>query len=145
MSALTAVDVRVFECPGCGQTINTSMTQCPYCSAAVDPVAAVVAAELTSKVSQACSDARYVRIVAGTIVVFFLLFLVPFLGIVGLAGYYVLLVLVPILAVRWWVKYAALRTTDRDFVRAKRNVLIALAVWLAFLPFTFIRVAVGWR
>jgi hypothetical protein len=86
-----------------------------------------------------------VRIVAGTIVVFFLLFLVPFLGIVGLAGYYVLLVLVPILAVRWWVKYAALRTTDRDFVRAKRNVLIALAVWLAFLLFTFIRVAVGWR
>lgn len=110
MSALTAVEVRVFECPSCGQTINTSMAQCPYCSAAVDPVAAVVAAELTSKVSQACSDASYVRIVAGTIVVFFLLFLVPFLGIVGLAGYYVLLVLVPILVGRWLLKYATLRT-----------------------------------
>ncbi|HSY02105.1 MAG TPA: hypothetical protein VK819_08115 [Acidobacteriaceae bacterium] len=145
MSALTAVEVRVFECPSCGQTINTSMAQCPYCSAAVDPVAAVVAAELTSKVSQACSDASYVRIVAGTIVVFFLLFLVPFLGIVGLAGYYVLLVLVPILVGRWLLKYATLRTKDGDFVRAKRNVLIALAVWVAFLLFTSIRVAVGWR
>jgi hypothetical protein len=139
MSLLQSEGVRVFECPSCRETINTSVTQCPYCSALVDRNAAEAAAELTGKVSQACSDASYVRILAGSIVAFFFLFLVPFLGIVGLAGYYVLLVLVPVMAIRWWIRYASLRTQDRDFGRAKRNVVIALALWAAFLVFTAIR------
>ncbi|HKR27449.1 MAG TPA: hypothetical protein VJS11_08335 [Acidobacteriaceae bacterium] len=79
---------------------------------------------------------------AGSIIAFFLLFLVPFLGIVGVAGYYVLLVLVPIMAIRWLVRDASLRTQDRDFGRAKRNVGIALALWTAFFLFTSIRFVV---
>ena len=130
MSALTAVDVRVFECPGCGQTINTSMTQCPYCSAAVDPVAAVVAAELTSKVSQACSDASYLR---NTAAVAFLLSLGALivllrsggrlmlrLGFQNLLLFFCALVLIvslpfPVWAMRWWTKNANLHSDDEDF------------------------------
>ena len=134
--------IEVFDCPSCSQTINTSMTQCPYCSAAIDPSAAQAAAELTSKISSACSDASYVRIVAGSLLAFFVLSLVPFLGALGVVGYYVLMLLVPIMAVRWWVRYAALHTQDRDFRRAKRNVGIALAIWAAFFLFTSIRFVV---
>jgi hypothetical protein len=116
------------------------MAQCPYCSTPVDSTTAEAAAELTGKISQACSDASYVRIVAGSLLAFFLLFLAPFLGIVGVAGYYVLLVLVPVMAIRWWIRYASVRTQDRDFGRAKRNVIIALAIWAIFALFTSIRI-----
>lgn len=142
MALLQVAEVRVFECPNCRETINTSIAQCPYCSAPIDRNAAEAAADLTSKVSQACSDASYIRILAGSIIAFFFLFLVPFLGIVGVVGYYVLLVLVPVMAIRWLVRYASVRTQDGDFRRAKRNVGIALAVWAAFLLFTSIRFAV---
>jgi len=140
--SLLSEEIRVFECPSCRETINTSVTQCPYCSAPVDQNVAAAAADLTSRVSQACSDASYVRILAGSIIAFFLLFLVPFLGLVGLVGYYLLLVLVPVMSVRWWIRYASIRTQDRDFGRAKRNVVIALALWAAFLLFTSIRFVV---
>ena len=140
MSLLPVEGVGVFDCLGCGQTINTSVSECPYCSTKVDRDAAYAAAKLTTQVSQACNDASYVRILAGTIVGFFLLTIVPFLGIVGVVGYYVLLVLVPILAIRWWIRFASLRTQDHDFRRAKRNVVIALAIWVVFLLFTSIRV-----
>jgi hypothetical protein len=143
MGLLQSDGVRVFECPSCKQTINTSMTQCPYCSAVVDPRTAEAAAELTSRVSRACNDASYVRILAGSLVGFFFLALVPFMGLVGFAGYYVLLLLVPILAIRWWLRYSSLQSDDHDYSRAKRNVGIALAIWVAFLLFTSIRIGMG--
>ncbi|MGA7887040.1 MAG: hypothetical protein WCA44_14960 [Acidobacteriaceae bacterium] len=136
---------QVFDCPSCGETINTSMTQCPYCSAAIDHTAALAAAVLTGKISNACSDASYVRIVAGSLLAFFLIALVPFLGGLGRFGYYVLLVLVPFLAIRWWVRYGRLVTQDPDFRRAKRDVRIALGIWAAFLVFTAISLALVLR
>jgi hypothetical protein len=132
--------IQVYDCPNCHQTINTSMTQCAYCSAVVDPQAAEAAAALTTKVSQACNDASYVRILAGSLIGFFLLYLVPFMGLVGIVGYYFLLVLVPILAIRWWVKFSSIQTDDPDYRRARRNVMIALAIWAAFLLFFSVRI-----
>jgi hypothetical protein len=85
----------------------------------------------------------YVRIVAGCLIGFFLLTLVPFMGLAGIGGYYVLLVLVPILVIRWWVRFASIQTDDPDYRSAKRNVLIASAIWVAFFLFSSIRVFVG--
>ena len=132
--------IQVYDCPSCRQTINTSHRQCPYCSAPIDAEAADAAAALTTKVSQACNDASYVRILAGSLLGFFLLYLVPFMGLVGIVGYYLLLVLVPILAIRWWVKFSSIHTDDPDYRRAKRNVMIALAIWVAFLLFVSVRI-----
>ncbi len=143
MSLLQGDDVRVFECPGCRQTINTSVSQCPYCSAPIDRQVADAAAALTTRVSQACNDASYVRILAGSLIVFFLLTIVPFMGLVGLVGYYVLLVLVPVLAIRWWIRFASLRFDDPDYRGAKRNVAIALGIWAAFLLFSSIRIVLN--
>lgn len=133
MSLLQNSGIRVFECPNCSQTINTSLTQCPYCSTPVDAQASEAAAELTSKVSQACGNASYVRILAGSLVGLWLLAFVPFIGLVGFVGYYVLLVLMPVLAIRWWVRFSSLRSEDPDYRRAKRNVGIALGIWVLFL------------
>jgi hypothetical protein len=140
VSLLQGDGVRVFECPNCRETINTSVSKCPYCSAPVDPQAAEVAAELTSKVSRACSDASYVRILAGSLIGFWLLAFVPFMGLVGLVGYYVLLVLVPVLAIRWWVRFSSIGSDDPDYRRAKRNVGIALVIWVVFLLIFSIRI-----
>lgn len=140
MSLLQSESIRVFECPSCSQTINTSLSQCPFCSAPIDGQAAEAAATHTTKVSQACNDASYVRILAGSLVVFWLLTIVPFMGLVGIVGYYVLLVLVPVLAIRWWVRFSSLRADDPDYRRAKRNVRIALVIWVVFLMLFTIRI-----
>jgi hypothetical protein len=133
MTLLQIDNVRVFECPNCRETINTSVSRCPYCSSTIDQNAASAAAELTSRVSQACSDASYIRILAGSIVAAWLLILVPFLSIVGVVGYYVLLVIVPMLELRWWTRFYSLRTDDPDFRRAKRNVVIGAVLWALFV------------
>jgi hypothetical protein len=137
--------VQVFDCPSCGETINTSMTQCPYCSAAIDQATALAAAELTCKVSSACSDASYVRILAGSMLVAFLLLFVPILSLPALFAYYVLLVLIPIMAIRWSLRFASLKTPDRDFRRAKRSVLIAISIWVGFFLLTSGRFILHWH
>jgi len=62
------------------------------------------------------------------------------MGLVGLVGYYVLLVLVPVLAIRWWVRFSSIGSDDPDYRRAKRNVGIALVIWVVFLLIFSIRI-----
>ena len=49
---------------------------------------------------------------------------IPFLGLVGLVGYYFLLVAVPVLAIRWWVKFGGIQVDDSDFRRARITVIV---------------------
>jgi len=140
MSLLQSDGIRVFECPSCRQTINTSLSQCPYCSAPIDGQTAEAAAALTTRVSQACNDASYVRILAGSLIVFWLLTIVPFMGLVGMVGYYFLLVFVPLMVIRWWIRFSKLRSDDPDYRRAKRNVQISLVIWVVFLLIFAIRI-----
>jgi hypothetical protein len=127
------VESRIFQCPKCKETINTSVTQCPYCSVAIDPRAAEVAAEAMSKLNQACSDASYLRIMAGTMVAFFFLSFLPLVGFVATLGHWFLLLAVPTMTIRWWVKFGSLTSEETDWHRAKRTVLISAAIWAAFL------------
>jgi hypothetical protein len=125
-------DVQILPCHHCGQTINTSMSQCPFCGAAVDPGAALASAELFAKVNQAISDASYLKIMAGSAITFFVLRLVPFLGLVGIVGFWFLEFAVPFMLVRWWVRYGNLKSPDAEFVRAKRTSMYVGAGALAF-------------
>jgi hypothetical protein len=140
MSLLMSETVQVFECPLCGQTINTSMAKCRYCGGSIDPQAAQTAAELTSRVSKACNDASYLRILAGSMVAFFFLRFVPFAGILGLVGNCVLTGLVPVLAIRWGIRYGKLRSPDRELRKARWNVAAAIGAWALFVAFTSVRV-----
>jgi len=75
-------------------------------------------------INQACSDASFLRTAAISILVFIGVIFIPFLGLLGIAGYYFLLLAVPFLAIRWWVKFHRIRTEDRDFRRARITVII---------------------
>jgi hypothetical protein len=114
----------IFECPNCKQTIDTSSTQCRFCSIAIDPVAAEAAAHKMARVNRACSDASFLRTMAISIFVFVGLIFVPFLTLLGMVGYYFLTMAVPFMSILWWVKFHYIRVDDRDFNRAKSTVIV---------------------
>jgi hypothetical protein len=140
--SLTASDgnLGIFECPACKQTIDASSTQCRFCSAPVDPVAAQAAAEKMAKLNQACSDASYLRTAAISIFVFFGVMFIPFVSLLGLVGYYFLLIAVPVLAIRWWVKFGGIQAEDSDFRRARGTVILISVLILIPIAFSLTRV-----
>lgn len=121
---------QVFQCPNCREFINVSMTHCSYCGVAINPEAASAAADIQAKVAQACSDANYLKIMARALAAFYLLNWIPFMPLVGW-GFLILLVVVPVMLVRWWVKYRDIQTGDQDYEKAKRDPIIAAVIWSA--------------
>jgi hypothetical protein len=132
--------VKVFECPNCKETINTSAQQCPFCSAPIDASAAESAAEVMANVNQACSDASYLRIMAGTMPVFFGISLLPVVGTLGYWGLTFLVFAVPVMAIRWWIKFGSIKADESDFRRAKRTTLVATGIWVLGLIVWIVRV-----
>jgi len=130
--------VEVFPCPNCRETINTSVAQCPFCSAAIDRTVAQASAAETSKVSEACSDASYLKIMLGVLIPFGLAIFFPFLGLFGLLGFVFTKYSLPIMAIRWWAKYGRIKTADPDYPTA-RNTAIAASVGSG-LSFVFLHV-----
>jgi hypothetical protein len=120
--------VSVFPCPNCKETINTSMQQCSFCSVPIDHAAAEQSAAETSRISSACSDASYLKIMAWSLLTFFVLFIFPFLGLVGLAGFWFLRIAIPVMCIRWWIKYGSIKTDDPDFPRARLAAMIVSGV-----------------
>ena len=130
--------VQVFPCPSCGETINTSVQQCPFCSAPIDRATAEQSAAETSRISQACSDASYLKIMLGILILFGILIFFPFLGLAGIAGFVFIKYAVPVMTIRWWVKYGRLKPTDSDFRSARGTVMLVSAI--SFLILLFLRV-----
>jgi hypothetical protein len=126
-------EVRVFACPHCRETINTSMVVCPFCFVSIDSIAAEESAGLTSRVSQACSDASYLKVMAWALVSFVLIMLLPFLGMIGVAGLWFLRFAIPFMTIRWWMRYGSLKTIDPEFSRARTTAVIVGFVGLVAL------------
>lgn len=130
MSSLSlSTAVHVFPCPKCSETINTSMPVCPFCSTAIDFASAETASAETSRISQACSDASYLKIMAWALIPFFFLMFLPFLSLAGAAGFWFLKVAIPVMAIRWWIKFGKIKTTDPDFPRARRSAITVGIIW----------------
>jgi hypothetical protein len=124
--------VEVFPCPNCHETINTSDRQCPHCSTPIDWSVAQSAAAETTRISQACSDASYLKIMGWTLGSFFLLMFLPLIGIAGYLGMWFLRFAIPVMCVRWWIKFGSIRTDDPDYTSA-RNTATAISVLAALL------------
>jgi len=137
------VESRIFQCPNCKETIDTSASQCPFCSASIDARAAEAAADLMKQVNQACSDASYLRIMAGTMLVFFGVSLVPLVGMIGSIGLWFLSFAVPVMAIRWWLKFGGVRSDDPGFRDAKRATRIAPGIWVLFIILFVVGSALG--
>jgi hypothetical protein len=99
----------------------------------IDPKLAEAAADTMAKINQACSDASYLRIMAGSILVFLLLSLLPLVGFAATIGFYFLVVAVPIMTIRWWIKFGRLTSDESDWRRAKRTALISIGIWVIFV------------
>jgi Na+/proline symporter len=131
----------VFDCPKCKQTIDASSVTCRFCGAVVDRDIAEKSAVLLAKVNRAISEANYMRTVALSLPVFFLLRLLPFFSLMGELGFTVVSIAVPIWGVVWWFRYNALEYDDAEFKKSRRAVLIATIVVAAvcvlflFVPF----------
>jgi hypothetical protein len=111
--------VEVFPCPKCFETINTSIRQCPYCSSPIDAATAQAAGAATSRISQACSDASYLKIMSWAVGSFFLILFLPIVGLAGYLGLWFLRFAIPFMSVRWWIKFGKIQTGDPDFSSAK--------------------------
>jgi hypothetical protein len=134
----------IFDCPKCKQTIDVTSETCRFCGAPVDRDIALKSAALLAKVNQAISEANYMRTVALSLPVFFVLRLVPLLGGFGGLGFIVVTVVVPVWGVIWWLRYNALEYNDAEFKKSRRAVLIAtIVVALVFVLFVILPLGVG--
>jgi hypothetical protein len=123
---------QVFACPQCGEMINTSMAQCAYCNAPVEPQWAAWAANAQATIASAFNHANNIMNVARALIVFFVISLIPFLGFAGLA-FIVMLFAFPILVLLWLSKYQwGLQGIDKnhdDLKQARRRIMRASIIW----------------
>jgi len=131
------MSVRTFPCPNCNEIINDSMTQCRFCSVALDLGVVQLIADRQAKANQACSDASYLRTAAIAMYVFLGLSFIPFLPIVS-TGFVIILVVVIVLLIRWQVKFGSLVTNDADYKKARRSWVMSLVLLIAAVPLGFI-------
>ena len=124
---------RIFQCPNCKEFINTSMAECRFCHVPVDHNFASVAAETQDKTNAACNDASFLKTVARVTVIVYLTSWIPFIGWFGSIAFLILMIAVPIMEIRWYVKYSGIPTKDADYNRAKRDAVVALAIWGAMI------------
>jgi hypothetical protein len=129
---------RVFECPNCKQTIDTSSRECRFCSATIDPADAEAAAAKMARINRACSDASYLKIAALCIPAFLLIYLVPFMGLLGVVGVIFLEIAIPIWILLWCFRFLSIRSEDPDFRSAKKTVVIVAIVWVVLVGLRFI-------
>jgi hypothetical protein len=129
---------RIFECPNCKQTIDTSSRECRFCSATIDPADAEAAAAKMARINRACSDASYLKIAALCIPAFLLIYLVPFMGLLGVVGVIFLEIAIPIWILLWCFRFLSIRSEDPDFRSAKKTVVIVAIVWMVLVGLRFI-------
>jgi hypothetical protein len=123
---------QVFACPKCGEMINTSMAQCAYCNTPVDPQWAMWASNAQATIASAFNHANNIMNIARALIVFFVVGLIPFLGLVGLA-FMIMLLAFPILVLLWLSKYQwGLQGIDKnqeDLKQARRRIMKASIIW----------------
>jgi hypothetical protein len=87
-----------------------------------------------AKVNQACSDASFLKTAGGAILVAFAFRFVPFVSGLGAVAFLCLLFAVPAMAIRWWVKFSRIVSSESDFRRAKKVVaVVGIAASLALI------------
>lgn len=128
---------RTFPCPNCNEIINDSMTQCRFCSVAIDPGVAQLVAERQEKVNHAVSDASFLRTAAIAMYVFLGLSFIPILPAVDW-GFVIIFVVVIVLLIRWQIRFSGLVTSDVDYKKARRSWVISLILLIVAVPLGFV-------
>ena len=132
-------EIQVIRCPHCREYINARSAECRFCHGYIDTTTTQVAAELQQRVNAAYNEASWIRNIAGAYAIFVAIRLVlPFFAIGSGIVLPIMFVALPILLIRWYVRFGRLQTDDPDYPRAQRNWRIA---FLVFLPVALIWLA----
>jgi hypothetical protein len=125
---------QVFACPACGEMINTSMSQCAYCNAPVDPQWAMWAAAAQTTISSAFNHANNIMLAARAMIVLLLASYIPCGGFIASIGFYLMIPAFPILVLIWFAKYQwGLQGIDKnhpDLQQARNRILHASIIWI---------------
>jgi len=134
MSSITGQsEPQVFACPKCGEMINTSMAQCAFCNAPVDPQWATWASHAQATISSAFNHANNLMIAARALIALFLARFIPCGGFVAGIAFDILLLAFPILVLIWFSKYQwGLQGIDKDhddLKQARQRIMRASIIW----------------
>ena len=132
----------IFPCPSCRQMIYSDANSCRFCSVTLDSRVAAQGADLQKRVNTACNQAKMLRNIAGAMWTFFLLALIPFLMPLVWASN-VMFFVVPVWLIYWKVMFGKLETDDKDYARAKRDLLIAFLIWSPAMAFEVVSLTIG--
>jgi hypothetical protein len=123
--------MQVIRCPHCKEFIDARSAQCRFCHNPIDTLTTQVAAETQERVNAAYNAASWLRNVAGAYAIFVAIRnILPFFAIGSSIVLPIMFIALPIMLIRWWVRYGRLQTDDPDYPRAKRNWQVALLIWL---------------
>ena len=123
--------IQVIRCPHCKEYIDARSAQCRFCHNHIDTLTTQVAAETQERVNAAYNEASWLRNVAGAYCIFAIVrYAAPFFAIGSSIVLPIMFLALPIMMIRWRVRYGRLQTDDPDFPRARSNWRFALMIWL---------------
>ena len=123
--------MQVIRCPHCKEFIDARLAACRFCHGHIDTLTTQVAAETQERVNAAYNEASWLRNVAGAYAIFAAIRnVVPFLAIGSTIVLPIMFVALPVMLIRWRVRYGRLQTDDPDYPRARSNWKVAFLIWL---------------
>ena len=129
-------EVLNFPCPCCKEIISERAAECKYCQAPVDKGIARMLGERQKKVNQAYSDANYLKSAAVAMWVFMGIGVIPLVPLVDW-GFLVTFILVIVMVIRWQLRFDDIKSSDPDYLKARRAKNLALVLWIVAIPVGF--------
>lgn len=124
---------QTIQCQKCLEFVSSSLTNCEYCGAVISLEAEKVSEDAQSKVASARNDSYFLKLMARALAVSFIAMTFSIFSRMALASFLILLVAVPLMLVRWWVKYRGLQTEEHGYKMARLSAIGAVATWGAIL------------
>ncbi|HKQ74170.1 MAG TPA: hypothetical protein VJ810_10760 [Blastocatellia bacterium] len=133
-SILSQPEMQVFACPKCGEMINTSMAQCVYCNAPVDPQWAKWASNAQATIASAFNHANNLMLAArGMAVLLVATYFPGGGGTFATIAFIAMIFVFPILVLIWFSKYQwNLQGIDKnhaDFKQSRSRIMKAAIVY----------------
>jgi hypothetical protein len=132
-SILGQSDMQVFACPKCGEMINTSMAQCVYCNAPVDPQWAMWASKAQATIASAFNHANNIMLAARGMAVLVLASFFPCGGNIAAIAMFAMIFVFPILVLIWFSKYQwnlqGINKNHDDLKQSRSRILKAAIVY----------------
>jgi len=120
-----------FKCRICDESIDPSLTNCPYCGAVIGSAESEIPSPSSS--DKACKEATILKVMARALAVSFLAVAMSVVEGLAFFAFITLLISVPVMLIRWWMKYRNLPPTNPGYARARQEVSFAAVIWVGVI------------